>query len=222
MANARFTRDEVILTLDVLYSSGGKHLQPNAKEIVALSKELNQLPVYPKTKRPANFRNCVGVSHQIERFLQGYSDEKSGWNVGELFFRVDYEFEGQHDSLHDVAQAIRRNAHLFSEYQFGDEFEDDGFPEGVILGHLHRLIEKRDSKKIPCDIRCDVCKLEPKGLYKDCGIVLEHHLIVSPADLDWKKTYSEERFITVCPNCHKALHMHRPWIEKGNFEEIFQ
>ena len=47
MANAGFTRDEVILTLDVLYSAVEKSLSPRSEAIVALSKLLNQLPIHP-------------------------------------------------------------------------------------------------------------------------------------------------------------------------------
>lgn len=222
MANASFTRDEVILALDVLYRSGGVRLQPNSPEIQELSSQLNLLPIHAKDKRPPNFRNCVGVSHQLDRFLRGYSDGRTSWNVGELFFRVDQEYRNNHNELYAVADAIRKNALFFSDYMFGDVMEDDGFPEGIILGHLHRVVEKRDSKKLAFSSRCDICQLEPEALYSGCGTILEHHLVVRPEKINWNKTYKSSDFITVCPNCHTALHRRRPWVEKGNYDIIFR
>ena len=89
MPNVKFTIDEVILTLDVLYNSNAKRLSPHSAEIKQLSDELNALPIYPVENRPSNFRNCVGVSHQIERFLHSRTEAETGWNVGNVFYEVD-------------------------------------------------------------------------------------------------------------------------------------
>lgn len=51
MANAGFTRDEVILALDVLYFSGEKHLNANAESIIDLCALLQKLPIYPLEDR---------------------------------------------------------------------------------------------------------------------------------------------------------------------------
>ena len=222
MANVKFTKDEVILALDVLYCSKGKHLGPHSKEIIKLSEDLNMLPIYPEEKRPANFRNCVGVSHQIDRFLRGITEGRSSWNVGEAFFRVDFEYRNNKEKLHAIAEAIRRNAPLLRDYQFGDCLEDNGFPEGIILGHLHRIVEQRDSRKISLSERCDICQLVPNDVYKPCGTLIEHHLTVAPECIDYKNTYRENSFISVCPNCHAALHKYRPWVEKNACCELLK
>ena len=222
MANIKFSRDEVILTLDVLYSSNGSRLSPNSQEINELSKQLNSLPIYPKEKRPPNFRNCVGVSHQIERFLHRVSDSTKSWNVGGLFFQVDSEYSERHDELHNVAEAIRRNSAYFLDYPFGDAMEDLGFQEGILLGHIHRLIEARDSKKVALKERCEICQIIPELIYKNCGALLSRHLTIKPEELDWKTNYSNRDFITVCPNCHAALHRYRPWIDTTNFGELLR
>ena len=222
MANIKFSRDEAILTLDVLYSSNRSYLSPHSKEINELSKQLNSLPIYPKEKRPPNFRNCVGVSNQIQHFLNRDSSGAKGWNVGGIFFQVDSEYSERHEELHNVAEAIRRNSAYFLDYPFGDALEDLGFQEGILLGHIHRLIEARDSKKIPLSERCEICQIIPELIYKNCGTLLRHHLTVKPEELDWKKSYSNRDFITVCPNCHAALHRYRPWIDKTNFGELLR
>lgn len=222
MANAGFTRDEVILTLDVLYSAGEKSLSPRSEAIVALSKLLNQLPIHPADQKPDNFRNCVGVSHQIERFKEGYSRERKKWNVGALFFEVDAEYADRHEELHSIAQAIRRNLPYYSQIPFGGTLEQNGFPEGALLGHLHRLVEARDGQRVPLEERCAVCQLEPEIIYKPCGALLENHLLVHPAEIGGGKKYGAGKFMTVCPNCHAALHRFRPWLQRGNREKLFR
>ena len=47
MAGSGFTRDEVILALDLLYSSEDGRISPNSKEMKGLSALLNRLPIHP-------------------------------------------------------------------------------------------------------------------------------------------------------------------------------
>lgn len=222
MANVSFTRDEVILTLDVLYFSGEKHLSPQSKSIVELSQLLNRLPIHPADKRPENFRNSVGISHQIDRFRKGYTTEGKTWNVGLLFFLIAEEFSNRHDELHSIAQAIRRNASYFSSFPFGSVLEQDDFPEGALLGHLHRVLEQRDGRKVRLRERCAICQLEPEAIYQPCGSILQNHLIIHPIELNGSVKYDTTNFITVCPNCHAALHRYRPWLGKENCENLLR
>ncbi len=222
MANVSFTRDEVILTLDVLYFSGAESLSPRSPEIIALSQLLNELPIHPLEERPANFRNCTGISHQLNHFKNGYSDKEGAWNVGAMFFRVDSEFKDRLIELHEVAEAIRQNRSYFSSISFGCEEETEQFSEGALLGHMHRVIEQRDGRRYQLAERCSICQLDPSIVYSSGVSVLRNHLIVSPSKLDFIKKYAEADFITVCPNCHAALHSHRPWLSKNNCEDILR
>lgn len=220
--NVNFTRDEVILALDVLYNSNAEHLGAKSKEIIDLSELLNALPIYPKDVRPENFRNCTGVSHQISHFRSGYSHEENAWNVGSLFFRINQEFKQNNLDLHETAEAIRKNRELFDKFPFGSNDEATGFPEGELLGHLHRVLENRYGSKIPKESRCSICKIDLSRVYS-CGVDLLHnHLMVPLNQLDGETKYTANDFITVCPNCHEALHRRRPWVTKRNYEEILR
>lgn len=210
------------MVLDVLYRAGDDPQMPRSNELAALSRELNELPIHDKRNRPANFRNRVGIRHQIESFLLGNSETKSRWKLGSLFFIVDDEYRDNLDFLHKIADAIRRNVPFLVNYPFGNILEHDGFPEGAILGHLHRMIEKRDSKNKPLSHRCDVCQLELDSIYNISATTLEHHLLVPPEELDVQTKYPTGKFITVCPNCHAAIHKYRPWIRKDNYEVLFR
>ncbi len=218
MANARFTRDEVILALDVLYSSETR-LSADSDEIRELCSILQELPIHPESSKKANFRNKAGVSGQLGLFVSGCRTGRRDLNVGKLFFTIAQEYEHDHNRLHLIANAIRRNKEYFGS-EFGSEAETAGFPEGVLLGHLHRLIEQRDGKKPLPKERCAVFQLQPELLYRPCGTLLEQHLIVDPVAMDGAKHYDADCFITVCPNCHAALHRRRPWLNKENCEAL--
>ena len=57
MANASFTRDEVILALDVLYCSGETRLNASSQEIVDLCTLLRKLPIIPAVYVPDGKRS---------------------------------------------------------------------------------------------------------------------------------------------------------------------
>ncbi len=215
MANASFTRDEVILALDVLYSNGGSTPNPESNEIQELSSLLHLLPIHPFETRKQDFRTPTGVQAQIFRYQHRYSNM-----VGSMFYEVDAEFEGRHEELHDIANAIRRNADTFKGTVFGDPLENSGFPEGMLLDHLHRIVETRDSAKLMLEQRCEICQIDTADIYPCCPNIMAMHLTVPVTKLDGKKRYGAAYFITVCPNCHAALHRRRPWLTKENCGEL--
>lgn len=221
MASTGFTRDEVILALDVLYSSEKQRVSADSEAMIDLSALLNRLPIHPPENRRAYFRNATGVTRQIVLYRTSCNTGKRNPNVGYVFFDVAFEFEGRFDELHSIADAIRKNEPYFSA-EFGSRTEDSGFPEGILLGHLHRLIEIRDGAKAPIGDHCEICSLKPELYYQPCGELLQQHLLVSPIEMDGKKRYAANCFITVCPNCHAALHRLRPWHTKDNCGDILR
>ena len=220
MSNIGFNRDEVILSLDALYSTDKKDFTAKSPEIKELCEILRGLPIHPEeSRKKSDFRTHGGVYHQIIRFKKYYRSDQNTQEVGKTFFSVANEFEAQPERLHAIACSIRKNLPWFNS-NFGADTESDGFPEGVLLGHLHRKIERRDGKRIPPAECCAVCQLQPELLYQPCGNLLEQHLVVDPVCLDGSKRYGADSFITVCPNCHAALHRFRPWLDKENCEAL--
>ena len=223
MGNVPFTRDEAILALDVLFSQGIKSLGIESDSIKELSDLLNRLPIIHESKRGEIFRNCSGIWHQLYAFQQSFAKDIKDKNVGIIFYVIADEFKDEREYLHLIAEAIRRNEAYFSAIQFGDEYEEPGFKEGVLLGHLHRYIEKRDGRRIGFKDRCEICKLDLSTVYQPIeGSYLEHHLLVSPTEIDVSRKYNEADFITVCPNCHAVLHKYRPWINKDSIYRILR
>lgn len=221
MASASFTRDEVILALDVLYSSEKGRVFADSEEMGELSALLNRLPIHPVMGRRADFRNPHGVTNQINLFRTAMRTGNRSSNLGIKFIEIAMEFEGRHDELHEIAQAIRRNEECFS-LEYGSICEDIGFPEGVLLGHLHRTVEIRDGSKVQLADHCEICNMKPDLYYQASGSLLQNHLVTPPTMLEGKKKYRADQFITVCPTCHAALHRIRPWKSKLNYGEILR
>lgn len=219
MAIAGFTRDEVILALDVLYSSGNSRITASSQEIRDLSALLIRLPIYPVEDRKSYFRNPNGVSQQLKQFEKCIRIGKRNPHVGAKFFEVASEYEDRYDELHAIAEAIRYNESNFTSC-FGSPMESSCFPEGALLGHLHKVIEARDGKKLLLNDHCEVCCLQPSLYYQFCGPILQQHLLVPPTQMEGGKSYGANCFITVCPNCHEALHNYRPWLTRDNLSEI--
>ncbi len=221
MANASFTRDEVILALDVLYFSDEERLTPQSESIRRLSQELNRIPIHPTTNRSTSFRNTTGLFGQIKGFERSKRKCVKDPNVGLAFYRIDQEFEDRLE-LHNIAEAIRKNISFFETVTFGSITEADGFPEGALLGHLHRVLEARDGAEEMKDMRCAACGIDITDIYSGNDNLMQLHLCVPLTRLDGNHRYISSDFATVCPNCHAALHRIRPWKEKSNIGEILR
>ena len=221
MASASFTRDEVILALDVLYSSENGRVTADSDEIKELSLLLNRLPIHPLENRRADFRNPHGVAVQLSKFRSNCNTGKKDPHLGSVFFDVAFEYEDRIDELHSIAKAIRKNKEVFISL-FGSPLEDNGFPEGVLLGHLHNIIEQRDGAKLEINDYCEVCNSRPALCYRNVGPLLQNHLAVAPTLMDYSKKYRANSFLTVCPTCHAALHRYRPWLIKENCGDVLR
>lgn len=210
---ASWTRDEIILGLDVLYSCDGRRINPTNPALVELSELLNRLPIIPTNRRYPAFRNPVGVSSMLRNFWNEVYVASSGFYVGSQFHVVDDEFRNDHTRLHRIAEAIRRNASALNQIPFGDPAEEDGFPEGAILAHLHHIIEEQLSRRYPVHSECEICGIRPGNIYVNLpgASLLALHLLVPPEDILFETCYTEKNTLSVCPNCRRVLHLKRPW-----------
>ena len=221
MSNASFTRDEAILALDVFYSAEDNRVASDSKEMDELSRLLRRLPIHQAEKQNPDFRSSSGITNQLNLFRRSLNTGKKHPNVGKLFFDVAFEYENKLNELHDTAQAIRRNEEYFL-ITYGAASENDVFPEGILLSHLHRKIEVQVASRISHSDCCAICNMKPELYYQPCGSLLQLHLLVPPALLDGGKKYGADSFITVCPTCHAALHAYRPWLTRENCGELLR
>ena len=67
--NPNWTRDELILALNLYINAGRVQLDNNDPRVIELSELLNNLPIHPTELRQAKFRNPNGVSMKLGNFL---------------------------------------------------------------------------------------------------------------------------------------------------------
>jgi 5-methylcytosine-specific restriction protein A len=69
MRNPKWTRDELILALDLYFRCTPLKTNKDHHEIVKLSNILNSLPIHPKKLEYEKFRNPNGVYMKLCNFL---------------------------------------------------------------------------------------------------------------------------------------------------------
>lgn len=223
--NARWTRDEVILGLDVLFSTQSKGLSVESDSIIELSKLLNELPIIPESERDETFRNPAGVRRQLLTFEWGLRKNKKPVHVGQVFYTVFEDFNQDIETIKKISSSIIKNKKTIKKIGFSSIDRASFFYEGMLLFNVHRYIEQRQglrfSKKVE---RCNLCSISPRSVYAidEDASFLEPHLLVPPEEMEPEMRLTEKDFIILCPNCHKVLHQLRPWCSRTQCERIFQ
>lgn len=218
--NPNWTRDELILALDLYF-----RVNPS---VVALSRLLNDFPVHPVRPDAARFRNPNAVYMKLGNLLRLDADCTGiGLEAGSKLDREVWESLAQDRShLARLAEAITRIHRVLPREQL--VLPDEDFPEGGILYTAHRLREAREPASgrrhravAPngTSLCCEACGLsseEPYGLQ-----VIGFHDLTPPWELDDPFTPPlPTDLASVCANCHRVLHLNRPWVRAGQLKGL--
>ncbi len=238
--NPAWTRDELILALDLYFRAGRKQLDSKHPDVVRLSEILNRLQIHKTDNRNADFRNPQGVSMKLANF-SSLDPEYPGAGLqrgGKLDKHIWNEFAGDLERLALVANSIVRGVSWIAESKtdymaetiaFDDE---DEFPEGKTLTRLHKRKE-RNSKAVRAKkkkvlqntgkLECEVCGFDFVKIYGDLGYGFAecHHTVPVSQLTEGHKTKLEDLAI-VCANCHRMLHRIRPMMNILRFRELVQ
>jgi hypothetical protein len=110
-----------------------------------------------------------------------------------------------------------------------DLVEETEFPEGRVLYRMHRfrernsrLTERAKAAALRRDGRlaCQVCGFDFYATYGDVGnqfIECHHTIPVSELTAGMKTKLAD--IALVCPNCHRMLHRHRPWLSLAELRD---
>lgn len=228
MSNSRikWVRDEVLLALDLLLNSEDQIFGPNDKRISELSRLLQSLPIVSPEDRNPYFRNFAGVRRQILTFAWSLKKDEKASHVGMEFYRVFQEFENDKYYLNQIATAIKKCLPVAKKIYFADKSECEGFQEGSLLGHLHRYFEKDCGSEFIRDFyfsSCSICGIRADHIYsqKNMGFI-DLHLLIPPVEYEEKMRFKKTDFVEVCPNCHRMLHLIRPWTTKPELKSILK
>src|SRR6266853_2526049 len=224
--NPTWTRDELVLALDVYFSLEITHVTAKHPEIIALSELLNDLPIHSPSHKNNKFRNPPGIHMKLRNFVR-FDNRYSRRGLqrgGKLEEEIWKEFAENRVRLHTTAQAIKENyrALPISENRIGEEDIEEVFSEGKILSRIHHLRErnptavKRKKEKVRREtgkLECEVCSFDFARQYGKLGYgYAECHHTLPLASLKGESATKLSDLAIVCANCHRMLHRSNSWL----------
>jgi 5-methylcytosine-specific restriction protein A len=230
-----WTRDELILALDLYLRFKGNPPGKGSAEIIGLSAILNRLSRSAQEGR-SDFRNPNGVYMKLMNFrrfdpvyqAQGKSGLVRGNKLEEAVWR---DFASNPQRLARTAEAIRANL----EVSTNEDVPFDGIEEaeeGRTLTRAHLVRERSrklvEAKKAAClkatgALCCEACSFEFGRAYGERGrgfIEVHHALPVHQLSPGVKTRLSDLHLL--CANCHRMVHARRPWLTLDQLKDCIQ
>ena len=222
--NPPWTRDELILALDLYFQVNPLHTSEAHPKIQELSAVLNALPIHTERPDQAAFRNPNGVYMKLCNFLR-FDPSYGGKGLtrgGKAEEAIWSQFAGDKDRLRRTAEAIRSLRGSISPAEVTTEVPDpdEEAPEGRILTAIHKRRERNPAlarrKKAQVFQRsgalaCEVCEFDFAERYGDLGLgFAECHHRQPLANLAAQTRTKLSDLAIVCANCHRMIHRSRP------------
>jgi 5-methylcytosine-specific restriction protein A len=220
--NPNWTRDELILALDLYFRAGSSSVSERHPEIAALSRLLNQLPIHPNRASAEHFRNDASVYMKLCNIMRLDPDYAGkGLDAGSKLDEVVWnDFTGRRDLLARTASAIRASIQVTGSREPPELLDDEEFLEGRVLTRLHKVHERNSAiverkKQLVLSqtgrLACEVCRFDFGDFYGDIGEgFAECHHLVPLSDLRGVRPVRLDDLVIVCANCHRMLHRSRP------------
>jgi 5-methylcytosine-specific restriction protein A len=240
MRNPKWHRDEIILALDLYFDEDRGSIDDKNKKIIALSRTLNELPLFQDRPDKERFRNANGVTLKLSNLLALDPDYhgKGMTSLSRLDRAVFEEFYQQRQLLRRIAAEIRQissDPSLRQQLQSVEEDEqtiNDSVSEGQILYKYHKVIERNPAiilkkKKQSMDrlgnLSCEACEFDFIRFYGDLGKgFIECHHRVPLASFQKSKKTSLDDLALVCANCHRMLHKNIDTMTVDSLKNLIQ
>ncbi|ARP79281.1 HNH endonuclease [Bordetella genomosp. 6] len=228
--NAIWSRDELILALDLYIRNRRSLPAKDSQAIAELSEVLNQLGAVLGQRTSTTYRNTNGVYMKLMNFRRldpAYtSDGKTGLTRGnhdEL--RVWDQFADDPERLAEVARFIRQGIveHKADVDLAGpDEPGIEEAEEGKIATRIHRYRER--DRRLVAEVNaqalkkhgrlfCAACGFDFAKKYGDAGtnlIDVHHTKPVHTMEAGEKTKVAD--LVLLCSNCHRVVHSRRKWL----------
>lgn len=229
--NPPWTRDELILALDLYLKSRHSPSGKQHSEVQALSHILGQIGEALGLNGGGSFRNENGVYMKLSNFrrwdpeylkdgktglAKGNKDEELVWN----------EFAGNPEKLAAVVAAIRAAVESPSpdikEMIGKDDPGIEEAEEGKVLTRFHRYRERNRAlveakkkevlRKQDC-LQCEACGFDFEKAYGSAGIgIIDIHHTKPLHTLKPGETTKLSELALLCANCHRVIHSKREWL----------
>jgi 5-methylcytosine-specific restriction enzyme A len=212
--NPNWSRDEIILALNLYFELNGKDEVPNNQSVIDLSATLNRLSNLEN--RSTTFRNPDGVAMKLQNLRYFDTGRTGGLPAGsKLDEKAFREFYNDRPTLRAIAEQIISSLNLAID-PIPDIDEDASAREGKRLQKIHysiersrRIVEKKKKAVLQKEGRlsCEVCSFDFQTFYGFIGEgFIECHHKVPLAKLSSSMMTKLSDLALVCSNCHRMLH----------------
>ena len=243
VSNPDWTRDELILALNVYLKYRPNPPGKGSPEIVGLSKTLNRLgeKLFSPEDRAGTFRNENGVYMKLMNFRrldpQYTSEGRVGLSQGaKAEEEVWEEFAGNEVRCERVAEAIMSSlddAEVSTAWLEPDI--DEGLQEaaeGRLLTRKHlarersrKLVESKRKQAMERygKLVCEACGFDFPIHYgnRGNGFIECHHTKPVETLVEGHKTHINDLAL-VCANCHRIIHRERPWLSVDDVKVLME
>lgn len=231
--NPTWSRDELILALDLYLRHRERLPDSDDPEVVELSLALNAL--YGERARDASlFRNPNGVYMKLANFRavdplytsQGKRGlQRGGYGTEEVWT----EFSERPDRLKLIASAIREAAAALPHQADNDDDIAEAL-EGRLLTSMHRTRERNRElirKKREAVLRetgrlaCEACGFDFNATYgaHGTGFIEVHHVLPLHTLKPGSRTRLQDLAV-LCANCHRMVHAKSKWLSLLELKEL--
>ena len=229
-SNPPWSRDELILALDLYLRNRASPPGKDSPEVNELSEFLNKMGQALGLAETETYRNANGVYMKMmnfRRFDAEYTkDGKVGLTRGNKDEEVVWrEFSADQVRLVTVASAIRATIEKHSgDHELGgpDEPDIQEAEEGRVLTRLHRIRErnrklieakKKAALKRHGHLFCEACGFDFSQKYGPTGDgLIDVHHTTPVHTLSQGDITRLEDLALLCANCHRVVHSSRRWL----------
>ena len=230
--NPNWSRDEVVLALDLYFAVGRRQPPASDPEVVALSDLLRRLPLYGPSDRLPTFRNPTSVSMKLGNLL-AVDPQHSGGGLprgGRVERETWVDFGGDPVAVRKAADAIRV---LARDGVPGQTEDPEEFAEGRLLTRLHRTRERnagavrRKKERALAEtgrLACEGCGFDFAAAYGELGAgFIECHHTVPVSSLRPGGGATRLRDLALlCANCHRMVHRSRPMMTVAELKAVVE
>jgi 5-methylcytosine-specific restriction protein A len=209
--NPDWTREEVILALDLYNAFDGKIPGSDDERVCELSRTLRSFRYHSDAAREESFRNPAGVIFKLQN-LRSVATGRGLSNTAKIDRVIWAELGTDPIRTHELAKIVRYSTEAVVDFP-SDDVEEE-FAEGKSATRVHVERERKSevrkklfAKRLKLgSLECDLCgetgsSIEP--VIRDS--IFECHHIIPLSMIGETKTKVKDLAL-LCASCHRLLH----------------